>query len=125
MVKQIVEKLRQEREARGLTQADVGTRIGLTRQAIAASEIGRTSPGLDTLARWAEAVGCRLEVRLVPLEPGDAVVPWRALTPEVQQDRDDLPEQVALLATTYRPVSPTARSAGRALLSLLAELSQK
>lgn len=127
IVRKIVERLRQEREARKLTQADVGTAIGLTRQAIAATEGGRTAPNLDTLGRWADAVGCVLEVRVVPKDPADAEVPWSQVAPEssevreVTEERDDLAEQVTALAQGYRHATAKQRTAVRALLALLAD----
>jgi transcriptional regulator with XRE-family HTH domain len=55
------------RAERGLTQAQVAERIGTTQSAVARMESGRGkhSPSLATLSRYAEALGCRLEVRLV------------------------------------------------------------
>lgn len=50
---------------RGLTQADVADRIGTTQSAISRLEDRRTgSPTLRTLERYADAVGCRLELRV-------------------------------------------------------------
>lgn len=55
------------REAAGLTQADVAKRIGTTQSAVARMESRSTkhSPSLATLERYAEAVGCTLQVRFV------------------------------------------------------------
>ncbi|MFN5082882.1 MAG: helix-turn-helix transcriptional regulator [Brevundimonas sp.] len=43
-----------------MTQADLGRRIGLTRQTIAAIEAGRYSPSLEAAFRIAEVFGCPL-----------------------------------------------------------------
>ena len=55
------------RSDRGLTQAQVAEKIGTTQSAVARMESGRGkhSPSLATLSRYAEALGCKLEVRLV------------------------------------------------------------
>lgn len=55
------------RAAQGLTQAQVAEKIGTTQSAVARMESGRGkhSPSLATLSRYAEALGCKLEVRLV------------------------------------------------------------
>lgn len=55
------------RAAQGLTQAQVAERIGTTQSAVARMESGRGkhSPSLATLSKYADALGCRLEVRLV------------------------------------------------------------
>jgi transcriptional regulator with XRE-family HTH domain len=60
------EFLRARSEA-GLTQAEVAGRIGTTQSVVARLESGnaRHSPTLATLEKYAVAVGCRLEVRLV------------------------------------------------------------
>lgn len=59
------------RAAVGITQAEVAERIGTTQSAIARLESGggKHSPSLATLQKYAHALGCRLEVRLVK-EPG-------------------------------------------------------
>ena len=51
----------------GLTQAEVAERIGTTQSAIARLESGarKHSPSIATLQRYAKALGCRLDVRLV------------------------------------------------------------
>ena len=53
---------------RELTQAELGARIGLTRQTVAAIERGKYSPSLEAAFRIAAALG----------EPLEAVFQWRA-----------------------------------------------
>lgn len=55
------------RAAQGLTQAQVAEKIGTTQSAVARMESGsgKHSPSLATLSKYAEALGCKLEVRLV------------------------------------------------------------
>lgn len=48
-----------------LTQAEIAERAGTTQSAIARFESGGTSPTLAFMQRLAEALGSRLEVRLV------------------------------------------------------------
>jgi len=63
----LLDEFLKARSAAGLTQAEVAERIGTTQSVVARLESGkaRHSPTLATLERYAEAVGCRLEVRLV------------------------------------------------------------
>ena len=67
--------LRQMLEARqkaGLTQADVADRMGTKPPAITRLESslgsGKHSPSLATLQKYAEAVGCELQVNLVSVQ---------------------------------------------------------
>ena len=62
----IDEVLRARAEA-GLTQGEVAARVGTTQSAIARLESAQAkhSPSVATLQRYAEALGCRLEIRLV------------------------------------------------------------
>jgi transcriptional regulator with XRE-family HTH domain len=55
------------RSSAGITQAEVAERIGTTQSAIARLESGngKHSPSLATLQKYARALGCRLELRLV------------------------------------------------------------
>jgi transcriptional regulator with XRE-family HTH domain len=66
----LFDALLQARQAAGLTQAEVARRMGTKTPAVARLEAGggrnRHSPSVATLRRYAVAVGCRLEVRLIP-----------------------------------------------------------
>jgi transcriptional regulator with XRE-family HTH domain len=55
------------RTAAGITQAEIAQRIGTTQSAIARLESGggKHSPSLATLQKYAHALGCRLELRLI------------------------------------------------------------
>jgi transcriptional regulator with XRE-family HTH domain len=55
------------RSAAGVTQAEIAERIGTTQSAIARLESGRGkhSPSVATLQKYAHALGCRLELRLI------------------------------------------------------------
>lgn len=61
---EIAERVRQAREGRGLTQAELAARIGSTQPALARLEAGGVTPNLDTLHRIAEALGLELVVDL-------------------------------------------------------------
>lgn len=51
----------------GLTQEQVAASMGTTKSAVSRLEgAGRHSPSISTLRRYAKAVGCEVEVRLVP-----------------------------------------------------------
>ncbi len=58
----IAERVRQARERRGVTQAELAARIGSTQPALARLEAGGVTPSLDTLHRIAEALGLELVV---------------------------------------------------------------
>ena len=76
-VKKAYEELREEfafldevlraRAESGLTQAEIATRIGTTQSAVARLESGSSkhSPSVATLQKYARAVGCRVEIKLV------------------------------------------------------------
>jgi transcriptional regulator with XRE-family HTH domain len=63
----LLDEFLKARAAAGVTQAEVAERIGTTQSAIARLESGnsRHSPSLATLRKYAHALGCRLELRLV------------------------------------------------------------
>lgn len=57
----------QARQGQGLTQAQVAEKMGTSQSAVARMESGRGahSPSLATLTKYAKALGCKLELRLV------------------------------------------------------------
>ena len=63
----LLDEFLKARADQGLTQAQVAERIGTTQSAVARMEYGsgKHSPSLATLSRYAEALGCKLEVRLI------------------------------------------------------------
>lgn len=66
----LLDELLRARQRAGLTQAEVAERMGAKTPAVARLEAGggskRHSPSIATLRKYAEAVGCRLEIRLRP-----------------------------------------------------------
>ena len=63
----LLDEFLKARSEQGLTQAQVAEKIGTTQSAVARMESGRGkhSPSLATLSRYAEALGCKLEVKLI------------------------------------------------------------
>lgn len=63
----VVDQLLKARTRAGLTQDVVAERMGTTKSAISRLEsAGKHTPSLGTLRRYAQAVGCELQVKLVP-----------------------------------------------------------
>ena len=61
----VIEAMLAARIAAGLTQAEVAARAGTTQSAIARLESGSVSPSIETLRKYAKAVGKRLKVEMV------------------------------------------------------------
>lgn len=63
----LLDEFLKARSEQGLTQAQVAAKIGTTQSAVARMESGKGkhSPSLATLSRYAEALECKLEIRLV------------------------------------------------------------
>ena len=79
---ELVRELLAARAKAGLTQEQVAECMGTTKSAVSRLEgAGKHSPSLSTLKRYARAVGCEVEIRLVPA-PRSA----SASTPESQCD---------------------------------------
>ena len=68
---QLLKKMLHARKRAGLTQEDVANKMGTKAPAIArlesTSAYAKSSPSLNTLRKYAEAVGCTLEVHLKPI----------------------------------------------------------
>jgi DNA-binding Xre family transcriptional regulator len=64
-LQELLRQLKAAREAKGLSLADLTERTGMDRSALSKLETGqRANPTMETLARYAEAVGKRLVVSL-------------------------------------------------------------
>lgn len=64
---QVAGQMLKARARAGLTQDIVAERMGTTKSAISRLEsAGKHAPSLATLKRYASAVGCDLQVKLVP-----------------------------------------------------------
>ena len=55
------------RSRAGLTQEAVASRMGTTKSTVSRLEsAGKHAPSLTSLKRYADAVGCKIEIKLVP-----------------------------------------------------------
>lgn len=72
------ELLRQRRLAHGVSQRELALRAGTRQATISRIENGREIPTTDRLAQLLTALGDRLELRAVPLDPERPVADRRA-----------------------------------------------
>jgi transcriptional regulator with XRE-family HTH domain len=70
----------QRRRAAGLTQVELGRRIGTTQPAVSKIEAGRSLPGIDLLERVARATGRPITLTLGPSA-------WPRISNAVLRDR--------------------------------------
>jgi DNA-binding XRE family transcriptional regulator len=69
----LVRELLSARKQSGLTQEEVAASMGTTKSAVSRLEgAGKHSPSVSTLKKYARAVGCEVEIRLVPASPRSA-----------------------------------------------------
>jgi DNA-binding XRE family transcriptional regulator len=62
----LVSQMLSARERAGLTQEAVAARMGTTKSAVSRLEAaGKHAPSFFTLQKYAHAVGCRLDIKLV------------------------------------------------------------
>ncbi|NTW82591.1 MAG: helix-turn-helix transcriptional regulator [Chlorobiaceae bacterium] len=67
----LIRELLLARQHSGLTQESIAQKIGTTKSAISRLESGgKHIPSITTLRKYAEAVGCELEIKLVPKKQG-------------------------------------------------------
>ena len=63
----LIRQLLLARQQSGMTQEAVAEKIGTTKSAISRLEsAGKHAPSITTLRKYAEAVGCELEIKLTP-----------------------------------------------------------
>ena len=63
----LVREMLAARVRAGLTQEAVAARMGTTKSAVSRLEAaGKHTPSVATLKKYAQAVGCRLEIKFVP-----------------------------------------------------------
>jgi DNA-binding XRE family transcriptional regulator len=63
----LIREMLAARSILGLTQEAVAALMGTTKSAVSRLETaGKHAPSLTTLKKYAQAVGCRLEIKLVP-----------------------------------------------------------
>ena len=67
---ELLSQMLRARTKAGLSQADVAQRMGTQAPAVtrleSALSSGKHSPSIETLKRYAEAVGCELQLKFVP-----------------------------------------------------------
>lgn len=64
----VANELLKARTRAGLTQEAVASRMGTSKSTISRLEAaGRHSPSISSLQKYAEAVGCKVQVKLLPL----------------------------------------------------------
>ena len=62
----VVGEMIEARQAAGLTQTEIATRMGTSQSVVARLENARHMPTFAMIARYAAAIGRRLDIRLVP-----------------------------------------------------------
>ncbi|TAN43838.1 MAG: XRE family transcriptional regulator [Nitrospirae bacterium] len=63
----LVRQMLAARSQSGLTQEAVAEKMGTTKSAVSRLEaVGKHAPSLTTLKKYAKAVGCDLEIKLIP-----------------------------------------------------------
>lgn len=60
-----LEAMLRARAGTGITQAELAERMGTTQSAIARLESGRVSPTVETLQKYARALGKRLKIEMI------------------------------------------------------------
>jgi DNA-binding XRE family transcriptional regulator len=66
----LVRELLSARVQAGLTQEEVAASMGTTKSAVSRLEgPGKHSPSVNTLKKYAKAVGCGVQIKLVPAQP--------------------------------------------------------
>ncbi len=105
---EILDEIFKARADAGLTQAELAARIGTTQSAVARLEtaMGKHSPSIGTLKRYASALGYRLQVRLVKEED---VIARKQMTYAVPVGADTLLARVRALRRTTKGVRVTDR----------------
>jgi transcriptional regulator with XRE-family HTH domain len=58
------QSLSTRRAALMMSQAELAKRMGTTQSAVSDLENGRSAPRIDTLSRWASALGLRAEISI-------------------------------------------------------------
>jgi ribosome-binding protein aMBF1 (putative translation factor) len=67
----VVGEMIEARQAAGLTQTDIATRMGTSQSVVARLENARHMPTFDMVARYATAIGRRIDIHLVPTGGAD------------------------------------------------------
>jgi len=70
----VVDEMIDARQAAGLTQAEIASRMGTTQSVVARLEAARHMPTFDLVTRYAAAIDRRLDIHLVPCGDGHTVL---------------------------------------------------
>ncbi|HEX4181119.1 MAG TPA: helix-turn-helix transcriptional regulator [Caulobacteraceae bacterium] len=62
----VVGEMVEARQAAGLTQTEIAARMGTSQSVVARLENARHMPTFEMIARYAAAIGRRLDIRLAP-----------------------------------------------------------
>jgi ribosome-binding protein aMBF1 (putative translation factor) len=62
----VVGEMIEARQAAGLTQTEIASRMGTSQSVVARLENARHMPTFEMIARYAAAIGRRLDIHLVP-----------------------------------------------------------
>ena len=105
---EILDEILKARAEAGFTQAELAARIGTTQSAVARLEtaMGKHSPSIGTLKRYASALGYRLQVRLVKEE---GLITVGEMTRSVPVDASTLLVRARALRRTPKRVRVTDR----------------
>ena len=88
--------LRAVREARGLSQREVAEHMGVTRARVSQIEsVAGTSLALEVLSRYAQAVGCQLDIALRDVNAGTVMPVFVPADLPAPTSKDGQLEQVA------------------------------
>lgn len=116
---ELVATLRRLRMERGLSMARVAKKVGVSTGQISNVEMGHNGTTPDKLALWANALGYRLHLKLVPM--GEAEGMGERVADAVNALNPDLAAMVADFATVLPRLSPREQRTWRAELQLLAD----
>jgi transcriptional regulator with XRE-family HTH domain len=100
---ELAEKLIRARKSAGLTQAELAERMHTTQSAIARMESGTLPARFDTLQRYAEATGNRLEIAFVAKSEPAKAEPAPAPTPATVKIEPAAPAEPARVPSVEEP----------------------
>lgn len=105
---EILDEILKARAEAGLTQAELAARIGTTQSSVARLEtaMGKHSPSIGTLKRYASALGYRLQIHLVKEE---SFTTYKQMTHSVPVDANALLASARALRRTTKGIQVTDR----------------
>lgn len=105
---EILDEILKARAEAGLTQAELAARIGTTQSAVARLEtaMGKHSPSIGTLKRYASALGYRLQIHLVKEE---SFTTYKQMPHSVPVDANALLASARALRRTTKGIQVTDR----------------